>query len=124
MAWLIGAFAALALVLSAAGVYGVMAYVTAARTREIGIRIALGATRADIGSLIVGHAMRMTAAGIAIGVLLAPFALRLLQGLLFGVRPFDPATLLAVASLLTGVSITASLVPVARAMRVPAVSIR
>jgi len=124
MAWLIGAFAALALVLSAAGVYGVMAYVTAARTREIGIRVALGATRADIASLIAGHAMRMTAAGLAIGSLLAPLALRLLQGLLFGVRPFDPTTLVAVAGLLAAVSLAASLVPVARAMRVPAVSLR
>jgi putative ABC transport system permease protein len=124
MAWLIGAFAALALVLSAAGVYGVMAYVTAARTREIGIRVALGATRADIASLIVGHAMKMTAAGLAIGVLLAPLALRLLQGLLFGIRPFDPTTLLAVASLLAGVALAASLVPVARAVRIPAVSMR
>jgi putative ABC transport system permease protein len=124
MAWLIGAFATLALVLSAAGVYGVMSYVTAARTREIGIRVALGASRADIASLIVGHAMRMTLAGAAVGVLLAPLALRLLQGLLFGVKPFDPATLLAVAGLLSVVSLTASLVPVARAMRVPAVSLR
>jgi len=124
MAWLIGAFAALALVLSAAGVYGVMAYVTAARTREIGIRVALGATRADIASLIAGHAMRMTAAGLAVGSLLAPLALRLLQGLLFGVRPFDPTTLVAVAGLLAAVSLAASLVPVARAMRVPAVSLR
>jgi putative ABC transport system permease protein len=124
MAWLIGAFAALALVLSAAGVYGVMAYVTAARTREIGIRVALGATRTDIASLIVGHAMRMTAVGLAIGVLLAPIALRLLQGLLFGVRPFDATTLVVVVCLLSAVSLAASLTPVARALRVPAVSLR
>jgi predicted permease len=124
MAWLIGAFAALALGLSAAGVYGVMGYVAAARTREIGIRVALGASRADIACLVVGHAMRMTALGLLIGVLLAPFALRLLQGLLFGVRPFDPTTLVAVAGLLAGVSLVSSLVPVARAVRVPAVSIR
>jgi predicted permease len=124
MAWLIGAFAAVALVLSAAGVYGVMAYVTAARTREIGIRVALGATRADIASLIVGHAMKMTAAGVAIGIVITPIALRLLQRLLFGVRPFDATTMLAVVCLLTGVSLAASLVPVARALRVPSVSLR
>jgi predicted permease len=124
MAWLIGVFAALALVLSAAGVYGVMAYVTAARTREIGIRVALGATPGDIAWLIAGHAMRMTAAGLVIGVLIAPLALRLLQGLLFGVKPFDPATLVGVAGLLAGVSLTASLIPVARALRIPAVSLR
>ena len=124
MAWLIGAFAAVALVLSAAGVYGVMAYVTAARTREIGIRVALGATRAGIASLIVGHAMKMTAAGLAIGIVITPIALRLLQGLLFGVGPFDVTTVLAVVCLLTGVSLAASLVPVARALRVPSVSLR
>src|SRR6266853_1443252 len=124
MAWLIGAFAVLALVLSAAGVYGVMAYVTAARTREIGIRVALGATRTDIASLIVGQAMRMTTVGLAIGIGLAPIALRLLQGLLFGVGPFDVTTLLTVAGLLTVVALTASLVPVARALRIPTVSLR
>jgi predicted permease len=124
MAWLVGAFAGLALFLSAVGVYGVMAYLTSARTREIGIRIALGATPIDIVSLIVGHAMTLTAIGVAIGVALAPMALRLTSGLLFGVGPFDPTTLLAVAVLLAGVSIAASTIPAVRAARLASVSFR
>jgi ABC-type antimicrobial peptide transport system permease subunit len=124
MAWLIGAFAFLALVLSAVGVYGVMAFLTTARTREIGIRIALGATSFDIVALIVGHAITMTVAGIAIGLALAPMALRLTSSLLFGVGPFDPATLVVVAVLLGGVSIAASLLPAVRAARTASASFR
>ena len=122
MAWLVGAFSGLALILSAVGVYGVMAYLTTARTREIGIRIALGATPVDIVSLIVGHAMTLTAIGVAIGVVFAPMALRLTSGLLFGVGPFDPTTLLAVAVLLAGVSMAASTIPAVRAARLASVS--
>jgi putative ABC transport system permease protein len=124
LAWLVGAFAVLALVLSAVGVYGVMAYLTTAQTREIGIRIALGATRVDIVSLIVGHAMALTAAGVAIGIVLAPMALRLTSDFLFGVGPFDPVTLLTVAVILAGVSITASTIPAVRAARLASVSFR
>ncbi|PYR57404.1 MAG: hypothetical protein DMF91_19565 [Acidobacteria bacterium] len=124
MAWLLGAFAGLALVLSALGMYGVMAYVTTARAREIGIRIALGATPVDIVSLIVRHAMMLTAIGVAIGVVLAPMALRMTSGLLFGVGPFDPATLLSVAALLAGVSIAASAIPAVRAARLASASFR
>ena len=94
-----------------------MAYLATARTHEIGIRIALGATSADIVWLIVGHAMMLTAIGVAIGVVLAPMALRLTSGLLFGVGPFDPATLVAVIALLTVVSIAASTIPAVRAAR-------
>jgi putative ABC transport system permease protein len=124
MAWLVGAFAGLALVLSAVGVYGVMAYVTTARTHEIGIRVALGATPLDIVSLIVGHALVLTAIGVALGVLLAPMALRLTSGLLFGVGPLNPATLVAVALLLTAVSITAAAIPAVRAARLASASFR
>jgi putative ABC transport system permease protein len=124
LAWLVGAFAVLALVLSAVGVYGVIAYLTTARTREIGIRIALGATPFDIVSLIVHHAMALTAVGVTIGIVLAPMALRLTSGQLFGVGPFDPVTLLTVAALLAGVSITASTIPAVRAARLASVSFR
>ena len=124
LAWLVGAFGVLALVLSAVGVYGVMAYLITAQTREIGIRIALGATRVDIVSLIIRHAMVLTAAGVAIGIVLAPMAMRLTSGLLFGVGPFDPVTLLTVAALLTGVSIAASTIPAVRAARLASVSFR
>jgi len=122
--WLVGAFAVLALVLSAVGVYGVMAYLTTARTREIGIRIALGATPFDIVSLIVGRAITLTAVGVAIGIVLASMALRLTSGLLFGVGPFDPVTLLTVAALLAGVSIVASTIPAFRAARLASASFR
>jgi putative ABC transport system permease protein len=124
LAWLVGAFAVLALVLSAVGVYGVMSYLTTARMREIGIRIALGATRVDIVSLIVGHAMVLTAVGVAIGIVLAPMALRLMSGLLFGVGPFDPVTLLTVVSLLAGVTMAASTIPAFRAARLASASFR
>jgi hypothetical protein len=124
MAWLIGVFAMLALLLSAIGVYGVMAYLTTARTLEIGIRMALGATTVDIVSLILGHAMALTAVGVAIGVVLAPVALRLASGLLFGVSPSDPGTLLTVAVLLGAVSIAASILPAVRAARLASVSFR
>jgi putative ABC transport system permease protein len=100
MAWLVGSFAAIALVLSAVGVYGVMAYLATARTREIAIRIALGATRTDIVSLIVRQAMTLTAIGIAIGVVMAPMALRVTSALL-----------------LAGVSMAASTIPAVRAAR-------
>ena len=117
LAWLVGVFAGLALILSAIGVYGVMAFLTTARTREIGIRLALGATPVDIVSLIVGHAVRLIAIAVTIGVVLALMALRLTSGLLFGVSPFDPTTLAAVALLLAGVSVAASAIPAIRAAR-------
>jgi predicted permease len=124
IAWLIGTFAALALILSAIGVYGVMAYLATARAREIGIRIALGATRADVVRLVVGHAVRLAAVGVAIGVVCAPLALRLASGLLFGVSPFDPATLAGVAILLTLVAALAAAVPANRAARDASASFR
>jgi putative ABC transport system permease protein len=117
MAWIIGTFAMLALLLSAIGVYGVMTYVTTARTREIGIRMALGASRGDIVAMIVGDALRPTAAGVAIGVAATPFALQLARGLLFGVGPFDPRTLAIVAAGLGLVSTAASAIPAFRAAR-------
>lgn len=124
VAWLVGTFAVLALVLSALGVYGVMAYLTTARMREIGIRIAVGATSVDIVRLIVSHAMALTAVGVAIGLVLAPMALRLMSGLLFGVGPYNATTLLSVAALLAGVSIAASVIPAMRAARLGSPSFR
>jgi putative ABC transport system permease protein len=124
MAWLVGAFAGLAIILAAIGVYGVMAYLTTARTSEIGIRMALGATLVDIVVLVLRHAMALTAAGTVIGVVLTPMALRLTSSLLFGVGPFDPATLLTVTLLLTGVSMAASIIPAVRAARLGVVSFR
>ncbi|HEV3141595.1 MAG TPA: ADOP family duplicated permease [Vicinamibacterales bacterium] len=116
-AWLIGAFALLAFALAAIGVYGVMAYSTTARAKEIAIRIALGATRRDIVRLIVGQAMALTAIGVAIGIAATPLSLRLASGLLFGVRAFDPSTLAAVAAALAVVSGCAAAIPAYRAAR-------
>jgi putative ABC transport system permease protein len=124
VAWLVAAFAALALVLSALGVYGVMAHLTAVRTREIDIRLALGATSGDIVGLIVGQGAVLTAVGVGIGIVLAPMALRVISGLLFGVGPYSPMTLLAVSAMLAGVSIAASAIPALRAARLGSPSIR
>jgi putative ABC transport system permease protein len=117
MAWIVGAFAALAMLLAAIGVYGVMSCVTTARTREIGIRIALGASRSDILSLVVTHALKLTMAGVAVGVIVTPLALQVVRGLLFGVAPFDPWTLVTVAVALALVSTIAAAIPAFRAGR-------
>ena len=105
------------LVLSAVGVYGVMAHLAAARTQEIGIRIALGARHGDVVWLIVGQAVRLALVGAAIGAVCTPLALRLAGGLLFGVGRFDPVTLAAVAIVLTLVAALAAAIPAHRAAR-------
>ena len=117
MARIVGAFAALALLLSAIGVYGVMAYLTTTRTREIGIRIALGATRLDIVSLVVRHALKLTLAGAVLGAAATPVALGAARGLLFGVGALDPWSLGTVAAGLTVVCVVAAAIPAVRAAR-------
>jgi hypothetical protein len=116
VAWLIGAFAVLAVALAAVGVYGVMAYGTTARAREIAIRVALGASRAEIVSMIVRQAMTLTAIGVAIGAATTPLSLSLARGLLFGVARFDVSTLAAVATALGIVSGCAAAIPAYRAV--------
>jgi ABC-type antimicrobial peptide transport system permease subunit len=122
IAWLIGAFALLALVLSAMGVYGVTAYLATARTQEIRIRVALGARRADVVRLVVADGLKLTAAGVGVGVIAAPLALRAAKGWVFGVDSSDSVTLAAVAALLTLVAVAASAVPADRAARIADVS--
>ncbi|MFN2508451.1 MAG: ABC transporter permease [Chthoniobacterales bacterium] len=124
-ALLLGIFAGVALLLTAIGIYGVMAYSVAQRRQEIGIRIALGAQRGDVLRLVVGGGMKLTAAGVLIG-LTAAFALtRLLETLLFGVKPFDATTLCAVALLLAGIALLACWVPARRAASVnPLIALR
>jgi putative ABC transport system permease protein len=117
VAWLIGAFALLAVALAAVGVYGVIAYSTTARAKEIAIRMALGASRSDIVALIVRQSMVLTAVGVVVGVAATPLSLRLVRGLLFGVEPFDPWTLGAVAAALAVVSACAAAIPAWRAAR-------
>jgi putative ABC transport system permease protein len=123
--WLVGAFAALALVLAFVGIYGVMSYSVTNRVHEIGLRVALGAQRADVLRLVIGHGMRLAAIGISIGTAGAFLATRAMTSLLFGVRPSDPVTYLAIGTLLALAAITACYIPARRAMRVdPMVALR
>ncbi|MDF1506134.1 ABC transporter permease, partial [Roseisolibacter sp. H3M3-2] len=115
---LLGAFAALAVVLAAVGVYGVIAYSVARRTREIGIRLALGAAPGAPFRLVVGEGMRMALGGGAVGLAAALVATRWLRSLLFGVAPTDPATFGAAALVLAAVALAACSVPAWRASRV------
>ncbi len=115
--WLMGIFAACALMLAVVGIYGVMSYLVTQRTREIGIRLALGAGGSDILRLVVGNGARMIGAGIAIGVVAALALQRLISSLLFGVTAADAASLFAVA-LLGGVALVACYLPALRATRV------
>jgi predicted permease len=122
---LFGVFAALALLLSSVGIYGVISYLVGQRTHEIGIRIALGARRTDVMRLVLGHGLKMACIGVVIG-LAASFGLtRLMTNMLYGVSPTDPLTLGGVAILLTLVALAACYVPARRAMRVdPIVALR
>jgi predicted permease len=114
----VGAFGLLALVLAAVGIYGVTAYTTRQRTHEIGIRMALGASKEDILRLVLGHGLRLTLIGLGFG-LAASFALtRYLSGLLLGVTSHDALTFFSVAILLCAVSLFACFIPTRRAMRV------
>src|ERR1700683_139443 len=114
----VGAFGLLALVLAAIGIYGVTAYTTRQRTHEIGIRMALGASKEDILRLVLGHGLRLTLIGVGFG-LAASFALtRYLSGLLLGVTSHDALTFSSVAILLCAVSLFACFIPTRRAMRV------
>jgi len=125
VAILLELFGAVALVMTAVGVYGVISYSVAERTREIGIRSALGASRADIVRLVLANGLALVFAGLATGIVLAVATTRFLDNSLYGVSATDPATLAAVASVLFTVAAAAHLVPIARAMRVdPAIALR
>jgi putative ABC transport system permease protein len=115
---LLGGFAALALTLAALGVYGVASQAARRRTQEIGIRVALGARRADVARLILGQALRLAGAGVVLGVLGGLAATRLMASVLFGIVPTDPATFVVVPLLLAGVAVLASWVPARGATRV------
>jgi putative ABC transport system permease protein len=117
-AFLLGSFAALALVLAAIGLYGVMSYLVNQRTREIGIRMALGAERRSVLSLIMLRGVRLTLLGMLIGSAAAVALGRAMSSVLFGVNATDPATLGAVSVLLVGVALAACLIPARRATRV------
>jgi predicted permease len=118
VAVLLGVFSGLAVALAAVGIYGVMAYVVGQRTREIGIRMALGARRREVVGWVLGQGMAVVGVGIALGLLGALAATRLLSGLLFDTAPADPVTFLLVAALLAAVALAANLLPARRAARV------
>jgi predicted permease len=115
---LIGAFGALALLLAAVGLYGVIAYSVSQRTREMGVRAALGADRGDLVRLVVGHGMRLAAVGVGLGVLAAAAVTRVLSVLLYGISAVDPVAFGGAAAVLLGVALLANLVPAMRAARV------
>jgi putative ABC transport system permease protein len=106
------------LVLAAVGIYGVIAYFVTRRTQEIGVRMALGATRGDVVRLIVRQAAWPVAIGISLGVVMSSFLTRVLSTQLFGVTPGDPVTFIAVAVALGGIALLASLLPAGRAASV------
>jgi predicted permease len=121
----VGAFGLLALVLAAVGIYGVTGYTTRQRTHEIGIRVALGATRPDVLRLVLGHGLSLTLAGVGLGLVLSFVLTRFLKGLLLGVTSTDALTFLSVAILLCAVALFACFLPARWAMRVdPMVALR
>ena len=117
-AWLVGGFAAVALVLGVVGLYGVIAYSVSQRTREIGVRMALGAQRSSVYKLVMGQAGWLTGTGLAIGLVCSVGASLLMRSLLFGVQPWDAVTLGCVAALLGLASMAASFLPARRAASV------
>ena len=114
---LLTAFAAIALLLAAVGLYAVLSYMVVQRTHEIGLRMALGAQRGNVLKLILNRGISLAVIGVALGIAASALLTRFLGSMLYGVEPLDPITFLCVAALLLVVSTVASLVPASRAAR-------
>jgi putative ABC transport system permease protein len=124
-ATLLGVFGTLALVLAAVGVYGVMAYSVTQRTREIGVRLALGATTGDVRRQVLTQGLTLTAVGVVVGVGAGVLLARLIVGLMYDVSPYDPITLTVIPSILIAVAALAIYIPARRASRVdPVIALR
>jgi ABC-type antimicrobial peptide transport system permease subunit len=122
---LLGLFGIMGLVLGALGIYGVLAYLVNQRTREIGVRLALGAKPSDVLWMVVGRGLWLAGFGVVIGLVAAVALTRLMQGVLYGVTPTDPLTFVGVAAALLAVAGFASWLPARRATRVdPLVALR
>jgi putative ABC transport system permease protein len=122
---LLGLFGAVGAALAAIGIYGVMAYSVAQRTREVGIRMALGAQRGDVMRLVLGQSLVLTAIGLAVGLASAAGVTRYMDAMLFGLTPLDPMTFVAVSALFAAVAALAAFVPARRATKVdPLVALR
>jgi ABC-type antimicrobial peptide transport system permease subunit len=122
---LLSAFAGLAIILASVGLYGVIAYLVAQRTHEIGVRMALGARSRDVLGMVLGHGLRLVAIGVVLGIAGALGLTRFLAGQLYGVRPTDPFTFIAVTALLALVALAATWLPARRAARVdPMIALR
>ena len=115
---LLAAFSSVALLLSAVGLYGVIAYAVTQRTREVGIRLALGATPRSVTSLVVRSGLNVTGVGVILGVAAAVGGTRVLSGMLYGVSPGDPMTFAAIVALVVAIALTACYVPARRAARI------
>jgi putative ABC transport system permease protein len=122
---LIGLFAGLALLVASIGIYGVISYTVAESTRELGIRMALGAVKADVLRMVLGRGLKLVLVGIAVGAIAGLAATRVVASFLFGVSAYDPLTFVAVGGIFVMVALAACLIPARRATNVdPMIALR